>query len=182
VGAARPPASTALIARRPEVPAAQPGPAACDPGAARRQPRTRAARLPALPPPPRRSYFGVGSKNAAFYLGRTVKVVTRPAPGAAGPAAAAAAGAAGRVHELCISGAELERRFRAGEVVYEEDMVHRPPGVAAAAGGGDGVGGGGGEQAAVEAGFAPAAAWLAEEAEASGGRGRVWCRAGSQIS
>ena len=38
------------------------------------------------------SFFGVGSKNAAFYLGRTVKVVTR------------AAGSA-FVHELCIQGA-----------------------------------------------------------------------------
>ncbi len=37
------------------------------------------------------SFFGVGSKNAAFYLGRTVKVATRPPGG-------------GRVHELCIRG------------------------------------------------------------------------------
>jgi hypothetical protein len=38
------------------------------------------------------SYFGVGSKNAAFYLGRTVKVATRPAGSA-------------HVHELTIRGA-----------------------------------------------------------------------------
>lgn len=38
------------------------------------------------------SYFGVGSKNAAFYLGRTVKVVTKPRDSA-------------YVHELCIQGA-----------------------------------------------------------------------------
>jgi hypothetical protein len=37
------------------------------------------------------SYFGVGSKNAAFYLGNTVKVVTRQA-------------GATFVHELCIQG------------------------------------------------------------------------------
>lgn len=37
------------------------------------------------------SYFGVGSKNAAFYLGNTVKVVTRQA-------------GAAFVHELCIQG------------------------------------------------------------------------------
>lgn len=38
------------------------------------------------------SFFGVGSKNAAFYLGRTVKVVTKPQDSA-------------YVHELCIQGA-----------------------------------------------------------------------------
>lgn len=37
------------------------------------------------------SYFGVGSKNAAFYLGRTVKVVTKTDDSA-------------YVHELCIQG------------------------------------------------------------------------------
>lgn len=72
------------------------------------------------------SFFGVGSKNAAFYLGRTVKVATR------------AAGAA-RVSQLCIRGDELERRYRAGEAVYEEDMVHRPPGAWGAAGGSSAV-------------------------------------------
>ncbi len=37
------------------------------------------------------SYFGVGSKNAAFYLGRTVKVITKTEDSA-------------YVHELCIQG------------------------------------------------------------------------------
>jgi hypothetical protein len=37
------------------------------------------------------SYFGVGSKNAAFYLGQTVKVVTKTPDSA-------------YVHELCIQG------------------------------------------------------------------------------
>jgi structural maintenance of chromosomes flexible hinge domain-containing protein 1 len=83
------------------------------------------------------SFFGVGSKNAAFYLGRTVKVATRAAAGANHAAASAGTAAttapsAGRVSELCIRGDELERRYRAGEAVYEEDMVHRPAGVVAA--------------------------------------------------
>jgi hypothetical protein len=79
------------------------------------------------------SFFGVGSKNAAFYLGRTVKVATRAAGannGGGGAGGAAAAAAPGRVSELCIRGDELERRYRAGEAVYEEDMVHRPAGAA----------------------------------------------------
>ncbi|KAF8056436.1 SMCHD1 [Scenedesmus sp. PABB004] len=61
------------------------------------------------------SYFGVGSKNAAFYLGRTVKVVTKTAD-------------SDYVHELCIQAAELERRYCEGQAVYEEDMLHRTPG------------------------------------------------------
>jgi hypothetical protein len=40
------------------------------------------------------SYFGVGSKNAAFYMGKTVKVVSKT-------------GSSSYVHELCIQG-ELE--------------------------------------------------------------------------
>lgn len=43
------------------------------------------------------SYFGVGSKNAAFFMGRSVKVATKQA-------------ASAYVHELCITAAELERR------------------------------------------------------------------------
>ena len=176
----------------------------------------------------------MGSKNAAFYLGRTVKVATRPAGG-------------GRVHELCIRGAhvracvcggggvrgrgggggregggsraapraarragapraaarppaphtareprpntrrrllqtpipntdfvfertpgeELERRFRAGEAVYEEDLVTRPPGVSPGVTGDAAGGATGGVTPDVEAGFAPAARWLAEEAPAA---------------
>ncbi|KAG2443092.1 hypothetical protein HYH02_009506 [Chlamydomonas schloesseri] len=61
------------------------------------------------------SFFGVGSKNAAFFMGRSVKLATRTAGSQA-------------VHELLIAGAELERRYKAGEAVYEEDMVHRQPG------------------------------------------------------
>lgn len=37
------------------------------------------------------SYFGVGSKNAAFYLGKTVKVVSKTSDSS-------------YVHELCIQG------------------------------------------------------------------------------
>lgn len=48
------------------------------------------------------SYFGVGSKNAAFYLGRTVKVVTKTSDSA-------------YVHELCIQGATLPGRTLFGQ-------------------------------------------------------------------
>jgi hypothetical protein len=61
------------------------------------------------------------------------------------------------------AGDELERRFKAGEAVYEEDMLHRPPGAAA------------GAAAApqdVEEGFGPAASWLEEEVgPGRGGKG-----------
>ena len=42
----------------------------------------------------------VGSKNAVFYMGRCVKVVTRSAKGSF-------------VHELAIAAADLEERYRA---------------------------------------------------------------------
>ncbi|GIL94923.1 hypothetical protein Vretimale_1033 [Volvox reticuliferus] len=61
------------------------------------------------------SFFGVGSKNAAFFMGSTVKLATRQV-------------GSEYVHELHIAGAELERRYRCGEDVYEEDLVHREPG------------------------------------------------------
>lgn len=47
------------------------------------------------------SYFGVGSKNAAFFMGMSVKLATRQA-------------SSGAVHELLIAGAELERRSASG--------------------------------------------------------------------
>lgn len=61
------------------------------------------------------SRFGVGSKNATFFVCRSIKVVTR---------------AAGEdvVHELTLSADELERRYKLGQAVYEADMVHRAPG------------------------------------------------------
>jgi hypothetical protein len=83
------------------------------------------------------SFFGVGSKNAAFYLGGSVKVVTRSAD-------------SDYVHELCIRGAELERRYREGAAVYEEDMVHREPGSLAS-------------RAEWEAGFSSTKDWVEEE-------------------
>lgn len=61
------------------------------------------------------SFFGVGSKNAAFFMGSSVKVVTRKA-------------GEPYVHELTLGAADLEARYRAHEAVYEEDMVHRNPG------------------------------------------------------
>jgi hypothetical protein len=59
------------------------------------------------------SFYGVGSKNACFYLGRAVKVVTH------------AAGAP-FVHELRIGSAELAARWEAhAGSAYEADMAHR---------------------------------------------------------
>jgi hypothetical protein len=45
----------------------------------------------------------VGSKNAAFYLGKRIKVATRQAGGA-------------YVHELSIGASDLEQRYRDGQV------------------------------------------------------------------
>jgi hypothetical protein len=50
------------------------------------------------------SYFGVGSKNAAFYLGRTVKVVTKTSDSA-------------YVHELCIQGERQRLNIGASAIV-----------------------------------------------------------------
>ena len=61
------------------------------------------------------SFFGVGSKNAAFFMGSSVKVTTRKA-------------GERYVHELCLAAADLEARYRNNEAVYEEDMLHRNPG------------------------------------------------------
>jgi len=61
------------------------------------------------------SFFGVGSKNAAFFIGSDVKVVTRKT-------------GERYVHELCLAANELEERYRNHESVYEGDMVHRNPG------------------------------------------------------
>jgi structural maintenance of chromosomes flexible hinge domain-containing protein 1 len=61
------------------------------------------------------SFFGVGSKNAAFFMGSSVKVATRKA-------------GERFVHELSLAAADLEARYRNREAVYEEDMVHRNPG------------------------------------------------------
>lgn len=47
------------------------------------------------------SFFGVGSKNAAFFLGAAVKVVTRRADSE-------------YVHELQLAAEELERRWGTG--------------------------------------------------------------------
>ncbi len=61
------------------------------------------------------SFFGVGSKNAAFFMGASVKIATRKA-------------GERFVHELSLGAADLEARYRNNEAVYEEDMVHRNPG------------------------------------------------------
>lgn len=70
------------------------------------------------------SYFGVGSKNAAFFLGRRVGVATsRHGEGA--------------VRELALDAAALEARYQQAaaaaahggreEAVYADDLVHRDP-------------------------------------------------------
>ena len=61
------------------------------------------------------SYFGVGSKNAAFFLGDSIKISTR-------------AEGASLVHELTLRSQELEARYREGANVYEGEILHRPPG------------------------------------------------------
>jgi len=60
------------------------------------------------------SWYGVGSKQAAFFLGSHVKVVTH-APGEA------------YVHELCIESKALTERWEANRNTAYEDVVrHRP--------------------------------------------------------
>jgi hypothetical protein len=61
------------------------------------------------------SFFGVGSKNAAFFMGSTVKVVTKNADSRF-------------ISELTLGANELEARYKTGQAVYEEDMIHRNPG------------------------------------------------------
>ncbi|KAL0055144.1 hypothetical protein WJX82_007626 [Trebouxia sp. C0006] len=61
------------------------------------------------------SYFGVGSKNAAFFMGQSIKVTTKKADSP-------------YVHELALVAAELEQRYKESKSVYEEDLVHRLPG------------------------------------------------------
>ena len=71
------------------------------------------------------SYFGVGSKNAAFFLGRRVGVATSRR-------------GEGVVRELALDAAALEARYQAAaaaastggreEAVYADDLVHRDPG------------------------------------------------------
>ncbi|EFJ52379.1 hypothetical protein VOLCADRAFT_86759 [Volvox carteri f. nagariensis] len=87
------------------------------------------------------SFFGVGSKNAAFFMGSSVKLATRQA-------------GSEFVHELHIAGAELERRYRDGENVYEEDLIHREPGDASTV-------------SQEESQFAVSRSWLAEEPAAT---------------
>eukprot|EP00884_Botryococcus_braunii_P005311 jgi/Botrbrau1/14781/Bobra.0284s0014.2 len=60
------------------------------------------------------SYFGVGSKNAAFYLGRSVKMTTKERSGPV-------------IHELQLEASVLEQRYKAGQEVYTECLVSRQP-------------------------------------------------------
>ena len=61
------------------------------------------------------SFFGVGSKNAAFFLGNSVHIATKQDESAV-------------VHDLHLSATELEEKYRKNENAYEADLVHRSPG------------------------------------------------------
>ena len=94
------------------------------------------------------SFFGVGSKNAAFYLGRSVRVTTRSPND-------------GVVRELALDAAELEARYAAGGDVYSADLASRDAGDATAAAAALPPG------AALEPAFAGLeASWLATEGAA----------------
>lgn len=61
------------------------------------------------------SFFGVGSKNAVFYLGSCVKMVTR-------------AKTSSQVLELAIRADELRDRHHKGENPYQGQITFRDPG------------------------------------------------------
>ena len=61
------------------------------------------------------SKFGVGAKQAGFYLGNRIRVVTKTAD-------------SDQVRELVLDNGELKRRFTAGEVVYTAEILTRDVG------------------------------------------------------
>jgi hypothetical protein len=61
------------------------------------------------------SKFGVGAKQAGFYLGSRIRVVTKSAD-------------SDKVRELVLDNVELKRRFTAGEVVYTAEILTRDVG------------------------------------------------------
>ena len=61
------------------------------------------------------SFFGVGSKNAAFFLGNSVHMATKQEGNIF-------------VHDLLLNANELERKYRNRENAYEADLIHRNPG------------------------------------------------------
>lgn len=88
------------------------------------------------------SFFGVGSKNAAFFMGSSVKIVTRKAGEL-------------YVHELSLAAADLESRYRNNQAVYEEEMIHRNPGDDSTL-------------SVVESGFAMPRQWVSSETQNTG--------------
>ncbi|XP_072234898.1 structural maintenance of chromosomes flexible hinge domain-containing protein 1 [Leuresthes tenuis] len=60
------------------------------------------------------SYFGVGGKNAAFFIGDSVKMITKPA-------------SSPDVHELILSKEEFERKEENNEDVYKGTILNRKP-------------------------------------------------------
>ncbi|CAG5896193.1 unnamed protein product, partial [Menidia menidia] len=61
------------------------------------------------------SYFGVGGKNACFFIGDSVKMITKSA-------------SSPEVHELILSKTEFERREENNEDVYKGTIVNRKVG------------------------------------------------------
>ncbi|KAM9713045.1 structural maintenance of chromosomes flexible hinge domain-containing protein 1 [Menidia menidia] len=61
------------------------------------------------------SYFGVGGKNACFFIGDSVKMITKSA-------------SSPEVHELILSKTEFERREENNEDVYKGTIVNRKTG------------------------------------------------------
>ncbi|XP_033494631.2 structural maintenance of chromosomes flexible hinge domain-containing protein 1 [Epinephelus lanceolatus] len=61
------------------------------------------------------SYFGVGGKQATFYIGTSTRMITKPA-------------GSPDVHELVLSKADFERKEKNKEEIYSETIRHRKPG------------------------------------------------------
>ncbi|KAM9337171.1 structural maintenance of chromosomes flexible hinge domain-containing protein 1 [Symphorus nematophorus] len=61
------------------------------------------------------SYFGVGGKQAAFYIGESCRMISKPA-------------GSPDVHELVLSKEDFERKVKDKEDVYSADITHRKPG------------------------------------------------------
>ncbi|XP_042366251.1 structural maintenance of chromosomes flexible hinge domain-containing protein 1 [Plectropomus leopardus] len=61
------------------------------------------------------SYFGVGGKQAIFYIGDSVRMITKPV-------------GSPDVHELVLSKAEFKRKEQNKEEIYSTNIRHRKPG------------------------------------------------------
>ncbi|XP_029384888.1 structural maintenance of chromosomes flexible hinge domain-containing protein 1 isoform X2 [Echeneis naucrates] len=61
------------------------------------------------------SYFGVGGKQAVFFIGNSVRMISKPVDSP-------------DVHELVLSKEDFERKERNKEDIYEGNIIHRKPG------------------------------------------------------